>query len=157
MQNSYSERDQEDYLHFWRLVGFYIGVAEKNNPCTSLDIAGGAIESIVVHLLHPDPRSGEVARHVLQSVAGRAPLNWSYLSHAQAARFLLDVPLSNALEIPFSLPHYIYISMIMLLLRLFSSLVLPFITIDENYSKRVIKIMRQRIETVLKPTLQTKS
>ena len=58
--------DYEAYLHLWRYVGHLIGVRDEYNPCTNMNLAGGTTESIVLHLLTPDGRSGEVARNVLR-------------------------------------------------------------------------------------------
>lgn len=55
-----SRYDEMAYLHLWRYVGFLIGVADEHNPCGDYERAHGALESIVLHLLHPSERSGQV-------------------------------------------------------------------------------------------------
>jgi hypothetical protein len=99
-----SLREQEAYLHLWRYIGHLIGVQEQYNVCTSVRRAGGAVESVVMHLLmHPSPRSQQVAQRVLASVAGRKlgamKRPWGYDMHAQLARCMLGAPLADALGI----------------------------------------------------------
>ena len=66
MTGRLTHADHEAYLHLWRYVGHLIGVRDEFNPCTTMERAGGTMESIVLHLLQPDGRSGEVARNVLR-------------------------------------------------------------------------------------------
>jgi hypothetical protein len=115
----------------------------------ALTKASGAVESIVLHLLHPDKRSGQVARHVLHSVAGRPPLKWSYRRHAQAARMLLDAPLSDALGIEYSFVDYLYLKVLFLCVYLFSCLILPFVTVNGKYIKKCKQILRMKVSAAL--------
>jgi hypothetical protein len=95
-----TQREREAYIHLWRYIGYLIGVECRYNPCTSVNRARGAVESIVLHLLHPDARSMAVAKHVISAVSYRAPLEWSPNMHAQMARGLLGASLANALDLP---------------------------------------------------------
>ena len=75
--------EMEACLHLWRYIGYLIGVQEETNPCSSLERANGATESVVLHLLHPNKRSQEVAGSVLRALVGRAPAaHWSLETHA---------------------------------------------------------------------------
>ena len=58
--------EEESYIHLWRYVGYLLGVSEEYNPCVNINTSIGVVESIILHILHPDERSGEVARHVLR-------------------------------------------------------------------------------------------
>ena len=85
-----TEHQKFAFLHFWRYIGFLIGVSDNYNPLTSVERANGAVESIVLHLLHPSERSGLVARHVISAVSNRPPLTfWGHDMHAEIARGLL--------------------------------------------------------------------
>jgi hypothetical protein len=56
VSGSLSREDKEAYIHLWRYIGYLIGVNEDLNPCVTVEKAGGLIESIVIHLIHPDER-----------------------------------------------------------------------------------------------------
>jgi hypothetical protein len=68
--------DELAYLHWWRYMGYLIGIRDEYNPCESSPMAHGRVESIVLHLLRPDERAGVVARHLLKCAAECAPLGW---------------------------------------------------------------------------------
>lgn len=95
-----TERERMAYLHLWRYIGYLIGVREEHNPCSSVHRARGTVESIVLHLLHPNERSKTIANHVIRSVSYRAPANWSPHMHAEMARGLLGGELTDALALP---------------------------------------------------------
>lgn len=95
-----TERERIAYLHLWRYIGYLIGVREEYNPCSSVSRARGAVESIVLHLLHPNESSKVIANHVIRSVSFRPPTQWSPGMHAQMARGLLGNELSDALDLP---------------------------------------------------------
>jgi hypothetical protein len=149
-----SERDKYAYLHLWRVIGYYIGVKEDFNPCISIHKASGALESIVLHLLHPNRRSQEVANHVLSSVTNRPPLKWTFSRHSQAARMLLGKPLADALAIQYNSFDYIYLTFLFFLIRLFSVVFAPFISLEGLYVSSCKKAMKRQLEMALdlKPT-----
>eukprot|EP00960_Hanusia_phi_P030193 748433-Hanusia_phi.AAC.1 len=104
-----SADEQESYIHVWRYIGWLIGVDDLHNPCTSVDRAKAALESIVMHLLEPDEDSRAVARHLLQlendgccSLATRIPYlkNRFFNFHYQMIRrALYEGELKNAKHI----------------------------------------------------------
>jgi hypothetical protein len=97
-QISYSE--QLAYLHLWKYIGFLIGIHERNlYIMDSPEAARGALESLVLHLLHPDRSSCEIAQNILNSVAGRPPLCWSKSFHTALARELLGEELADGLKL----------------------------------------------------------
>jgi hypothetical protein len=53
---SLTREDKEAYLHLWRYIGYLIGLNEDLNPCVTVEKASGLLESIVIHLIHPDER-----------------------------------------------------------------------------------------------------
>jgi hypothetical protein len=151
-----TREDEDSYIHLWRVIGFYMGVSEDHNPCTNAETASGAIESIVIHLLHPDSRSGEVARHVIRSIASRPPFYWSYETHSQAARYLLGPQLAGALGIEYSFFHYIYVSFILLFIQCFSLAISFFVTSDGWFIERVRNALRKQINVALKKSSKSK-
>jgi hypothetical protein len=124
------------YIHLWRYIGYLIGVKEAYNPCTSIERCMGTVESIVLHILTPDARSGQVARHVLRSVSHRPLLNWSYLAHSECARALLGNPLADELGLERSLIHKIYVKMILFIMFLFQYFIGYF---SYNHESKLIK------------------
>ena len=147
---SLSVQDKENYLHLWRTIGYYIGVKEEHNKCIHVNLAYGTVESIVLHLLYPDATSGIVARHVLRSVSRRPPHFFSYETHCQAARYLLDAPLANALGIQFSFLHWIYITFVFLMIKIYNILVDPLLhRYDEKHLMRIRYILRAVVNKAL--------
>eukprot|EP00596_Hydrurales_sp_CCMP1899_P006912 CAMPEP_0119047468 /NCGR_PEP_ID=MMETSP1177-20130426/53275_1 /TAXON_ID=2985 /ORGANISM="Ochromonas sp, Strain CCMP1899" /LENGTH=398 /DNA_ID=CAMNT_0007022107 /DNA_START=222 /DNA_END=1415 /DNA_ORIENTATION=+ len=94
---SLNREDKEAYLHLWRYIGYLIGLNEDLNPCVTVEGASGLIESIVIHLIHPDERSGAIARHVIKSQSNRFPANTSYEMHSEMARAFLGNEMADAL------------------------------------------------------------
>lgn len=152
-----SRTDEDDYLHLWRYIGYLIGVSDNYNPCVSREIAGGAVESVVIHLLHPDRRSGEVARHVLRSVATRPPFGWSYTCHCEAARVLLGNSLSDALGIERGdIYTYLYVKYVFFVLKVISTCVSPWLISHDNYFiKKTKKIIRYQVNAAMSGTAGT--
>ena len=144
-----SLQDKENFLHLWRAIGYYIGVKDEYNKCLSVNIASGAVESIVLHLLYPDETSGVVARHVLRSVSGKPPHFFSYETHCQAARYLLDAPLANALGINFSFCHWMYISFVFSMIKFYNIVIDPLFGKDEKHLERIRNILRITVNRAL--------
>ena len=113
-----TRREEEAYIHLWRYIGYLIGINEDLNPCSSIEKCLGSVESIVCHILVPDGRSGEVARHVLRSIAYRPLLNWSYLCHSSLlllfslGRVRVSTEQGLGLFFPMSSIHYVVLLVI---------------------------------------------
>ena len=146
---SLSPKDKENYLHLWRVIGYYIGVKDEYNRCLNVNMAYGTVESIVLHLLYPDATSGIVARHVLKSVSKKPPHFFSYETHCQAARYLLDAPLANALGIQFSFYHWVYITFVFSMIKLYNIIINPFVGADEKHLTRIRFILRATVNKAL--------
>ena len=147
MTGRLTRADEEAYLHLWRYIGHLIGVRDAFNPCSSLERAQGTTESIVMHLLHPDRRSGEVARNVLRSVAGREQgrMRWSYLAHSEMARLLLGHPLADALGLETSLVHRLHAYLVWALVYALSNAFGPFMGPKQVATvKRLLRIQVNR-------------
>ena len=86
------EEEERAYLHLWRWVGRLLGLRDELNPCRAgMPLAKATLESIVLHLLHPDELSARVAAHLL-----RAP--YAHLSAPRAARgFELNAQMTRLL------------------------------------------------------------
>jgi len=111
-----SADEQESYIHVWRYIGWLIGVDDLHNPCTSVDRAKAALESIVMHLLEPDEDSRAVARHLLQ-----VPRNGrgTAFRHHLCRKFLGD-KLADALKLPYSTFWQAFTYVFLLFIRLYS-------------------------------------
>ena len=99
------EAEQEAFLHLWRYMGHLLGVAETHNPCAGgMRLAKARLESIILHLLHPDELSVRVATHLLKApyahlCAPRAARGFEL--SAQMTRLLVGDELGDALGLPF--------------------------------------------------------
>ena len=144
--------DEDAYLHLWRYIGYLIGIKEDYNPCTTLEVARGTTESIILHLLHPDKRSGEVARNVLRSVSGRKEriMNWSYAAHSEMARLLLGHPLADALGLETSLRHRAYVYWVFGMMYVVSNVLGPWM--GERGVAGVKRALRKLVTTALDNT-----
>jgi hypothetical protein len=56
MRRPLSAREQDDYIHLWRLIGWLIGLADECNPCQSTACATARMDSIIMHIITPDDR-----------------------------------------------------------------------------------------------------
>jgi len=144
-----SLQEQNAYLHLWRYIGRLIGVRDEYNMCTNVPASKGAIESVVMHLLHPNDRSQAVANLVLRSVADRPPLMWSFNKHAQAARMLLGENLADALHIPFSWTDRLMLTLVFSGIAFISWCVAPFVVSDGRYVHTCRKALQMQVKSVL--------
>lgn len=120
------------YLHVWRYLGWLLGVptvvdgdmVQNNCRLRPLDPCGpgwlstpdpiqhsyAVFQSIILHILHPDATSVEIAHHLLRigrrqatkegkTKADRNNVVWFYFRCLQCRRFIGD-PLADALELP---------------------------------------------------------
>lgn len=108
--------EQLDYLALWRYIGWLLGidtpesehtssncdkaVQESTEPLPPIDPCRPSIlhsyaslESIILHILHPEPSSCDLVTHLL-SVTGFFPFR------AEACRKLLGEPLADGLGLP---------------------------------------------------------
>jgi ER-bound oxygenase mpaB/B'/Rubber oxygenase, catalytic domain len=145
LKGSLTRSDQEAYIHLWRYIGYLIGVHEDLNPCSGLERAGGFMESAVIHLLHPDQRSVELARHLLHSVADRPPLYFSYGMHSETARSILGKELADGLGIERNLIGSIYAYLMLKATTLISLYSLPRLTPGSARIERVRRILRLQV------------
>merc|ERR1711871_23432 len=95
-----SDDDAADYCHFWRVIGFYMGVAEDFNFCDSHERAKAMMESMVMHLMTPDTDSSVLALNLISSFASKPPFFWSETAHAEMCRMLLGDIWADALHMP---------------------------------------------------------
>ncbi|XRB20790.1 ER-bound oxygenase mpaB/mpaB'/Rubber oxygenase catalytic domain-containing protein [Pseudoscourfieldia marina] len=90
----------EAYLHLWRVVGHLIGIDESNNwACRSLDDARIALQSIWIHLVHPNEESRRLTTTSLRSLERRPPRAWTARQLAFATRYLQGDALADALGV----------------------------------------------------------
>jgi hypothetical protein len=139
----------EAYLHLWRYIGYIIGVDEENNKCLSVHVARGAVESIIMHLLHPDARSRQVANNVINGICNRPPLKWSMALHSEVARHLLHDPLADALALKRgSVWVWLYAKYVMICLYLIAVCFAPFVTRTSQRGRKLIHKIRVSLKTV---------
>ena len=101
MKQRLSPREKEDYIHLWRLIGYYSGILEEHNPCRGgADSARAVLESIVRHIVCPDATSAAMSNHMLRSTADRPPLHMPYEAGAQLSRMLLGHRGADLLQMP---------------------------------------------------------
>lgn len=144
-----TDYEREAYLHLWRYIGYIIGVDEGNNKCLSTPIARGAVESIVLHLLHPDARSRRVADNVIRGICDRPPLKWSTTLHSEVARHLLHDPLADALGLKRgSFWVWLYAKYVMVLLYLMAVCFAPFVTRTSERGRKLISKIRGGLKAV---------
>ena len=154
-------KEQEAYLHLWRYIGHLIGVREENNVCTSVSRAGGAVESVVQHLLMaPTERSKQAAARVLAAVAdrkvGAMKKPWSLAMHSQLARAMLGEALADALGIMAAPPSIRMHALIFLFIVQVMNLVLPLLVSRDGVVgpwllARTRMIIRRQCDTQLYP------
>jgi len=112
--------EERAYLHLWRWVGRLLGLRDELNPCRAgMPLAKATLESIVLHLLHPDALSVRVAHHLL-----RAPRSSdaAFERSASMTRLLVGDELGDALELPWSLPGRRRARWALLVLRTYGAL-----------------------------------
>ena len=105
-----SESEKEDYIHLWRVCGYYLGVDDDVNPCTSYHDAEIAIGSYVMTSVQPDYSDttpllantmiDAIQKHhkVLSHAAARAPP----IFHIYLARYMLGDYFADTLKLPSS-------------------------------------------------------
>lgn len=152
-----TDHERTAYLHLWRYIGYLIGVREEHNPCSSITRARGAVESIVLHLLHPNERSQTVANHVIRSVSYRPPANFSPQMHSEMARGLLGSELADALALPSNEDDpfiKLYALWVFFVLRVLA-LVLPFLIHTRSERGRTgLANARKRLRAVVNMALK---
>lgn len=144
-----TELEAESYLHMWRYIGYLIGMHEDLNPCTSKNRAYGLLECTTAHLLKPDKRSGELARHLLSAASNRPPVPISYEMHSEIARALLGDELSDALGIERNFMGSIYAMFVLRSITVLTYFLHSSSTPDSARIKRVKAILRLHVNTVL--------
>jgi len=88
------------------VIGWLLGIEDRYNPCSAgVNEAKAHIESMVMHLLHPDSTSIMMAHHLLKAPEGAHSGDSTEKGfHRQAAlcRAMLGDQLADALELPVS-------------------------------------------------------
>lgn len=154
------EQEQRDYLALWRYIGWLLGVdtpeSESNSsnpdatvqpmdPCgpkkhdelcdeDSILHSYASLESIILHILHPEPNSCDFVKHLL-SVRG------SFAFRAELCRRLLGHPLADALGLPSlgsdvaSFPLAIVVYIVLMYFRLYTLLTMSYPWLNEKAIK----------------------
>jgi ER-bound oxygenase mpaB/B'/Rubber oxygenase, catalytic domain len=147
-----TDHDITAYLHLWKYIGYLMGIDQASlHLLDSYETARGGVESIVLHLLHPDDRSGVIARNCLLAVSRRRPFFWTYSQNSCMARFLLGKQLCDALSIKesaFLSVDYIYIAFVLLFIRLYAWFL--FYLCPSSWKNRIIT----RTESILRRSVQ---
>ena len=91
-----SDRECEDYMHLWRLIGHWLGLpAEITAQLDCVASSQRLLESIWPHIIDSDESSSRLVFASLRAVAYRAPFYWSMsdlvcVSRAFSGDFLAD-------------------------------------------------------------------
>lgn len=95
--------------------------------------------------------SGEIARHVIRSQSNRPPVNTSYEMHSEMARYLMGHELADGLGLQRSFKHRIYTFLVMIFLKYFTYILLPFKQVGSDSIKRTKRLLRYTVNRVLYP------
>jgi len=149
--------DEEDYLMLWRTIGFFLGVDPVilSRHCSSLELAHGAMESLVMDLLTPNLRSQQIASNILLAVSNRPPLFWSHGVNCSLAHHMLGPELSKALNLP--RPRFFDFERLTALWIVFFASVLNFLVPLFFSSEKAVARKRTIIQAVLNKQLQFSS
>ncbi|KAG0043269.1 hypothetical protein BGZ83_011643 [Gryganskiella cystojenkinii] len=61
--------DREDYLHVWRLVGYYLGVDPTWDPARDTATSDVLLDLIMMHLMDPNEMGGKLTSNLLLSMS----------------------------------------------------------------------------------------
>ncbi|KAL2631623.1 hypothetical protein R1flu_016309 [Riccia fluitans] len=98
-----SPSEVKAYLHFWRFMGYLLGIDDEY--CKKLVTEAGATaiaDSINNHLVDPDAGSVLTTHNLFEAVAFTPPLFWPAGVHVAVARLLIGDRVSDSLQIPAS-------------------------------------------------------
>ncbi|KAL2650485.1 hypothetical protein R1flu_018613 [Riccia fluitans] len=89
------------YLHFWRFMGYLLGIEDEYCNKLITEAAATAIgDSILNHLVDPDDGSVFITHNLLEALAFRPPFFLPLGVHVAFARLLVGDKVSDSLEIP---------------------------------------------------------
>ncbi|GAB5362556.1 hypothetical protein AAMO2058_000807500 [Amorphochlora amoebiformis] len=93
-----SDEEQRGYLHVWRYIGFLMGIKDEVNPCRGdVQLAKAELESMLMHLIHPDEGSRKVVHHMLSATGNsRMP----YEGRTLVLRSMMGDRWSDAMQLP---------------------------------------------------------
>lgn len=97
---TFTRQEQESYIYLWRVIGFYMGIDDDVNPCTSMAHSLAYLESVTMHLFDPDETSRFLTQNVLRAVANQPPSNAPYEAHATIARLMMGEKIADILQLP---------------------------------------------------------
>mmetsp|Transcript_17155 Transcript_17155/g.42078 ORF Transcript_17155/g.42078 Transcript_17155/m.42078 type:complete len:185 (+) Transcript_17155:79-633(+) len=92
-----SDEEQAAYLHLWRYIGFLMGVRDDLNPCKDMRTARARLESLLMHLAHPDDSSRKLVTHMLKATSS---VLMPFESRGLFLRMLLGSEWSDRLRLP---------------------------------------------------------
>ncbi|KAL3694282.1 hypothetical protein R1sor_007933 [Riccia sorocarpa] len=96
-----STPDIKAYLHFWRFMGYLMGIDDKY--CRKLTTEAGATvvaDSIHNHLVDPDAASVLTTHNLFEAMAFSPPLFWPAGVHVAVTRRLVGDRVCNGLQLP---------------------------------------------------------
>lgn len=93
-------KEEADYLHLWRYLGFLLGVDDGHNPCVSYAVAKARLESIILHILEPDGDSRKLARGMLAAPSGGDASGAAFAGRAAFCRAMIGDELADGLGLP---------------------------------------------------------
>jgi hypothetical protein len=96
-----SNREFEDYMHLWRLIGHWLGLPpEITARLDSVASAQCLLESILPHIINSDDSSSRLVLASLRAVSYRAPFYWSMPDLVRVSRMFAGDFLADCIGIP---------------------------------------------------------
>ena len=96
-----SNRECEDYMHLWRLIGHWLGLPpEITARLDSVASAQCLLESILPHIINSDDSSSRLVLASLRAVSYRAPFYWSMPDLVRVSRMFAGDFLADCIGIP---------------------------------------------------------
>ncbi|KAL3701158.1 hypothetical protein R1sor_019180 [Riccia sorocarpa] len=119
MQVSISTSEIKAYLHFWRFMGYLLGIDDEY--CRKLITEAGATavaDSLLNHLLDPAASSVVTEHNLLEALAFTPPFFWPTGGHLAVTRRLVGDRVSDSLQLPPSKWYWrIFTSCIIVVIR----------------------------------------
>ncbi|KAL3701154.1 hypothetical protein R1sor_019176 [Riccia sorocarpa] len=89
------------YLHFWRYIGYLLGIDDEYCRKLITEVGATAVaDSILNHLTDPDESSVITTHNLLEALAFTPPLFWPTGAHLAVTRRLLGDRVSDSVQLP---------------------------------------------------------
>ncbi|KAL3701156.1 hypothetical protein R1sor_019178 [Riccia sorocarpa] len=101
MQVNLSPSEITAYLHFWRFIGYLLGIDDEYCRKLITEAGAGAVAGAILnHLVDPSASSVVTAHNLLEALAFTPPLFWPTGAHLAVTRSLLGDRVSDSIQLP---------------------------------------------------------